>query len=73
MTEWKTFNPNRKDFLSRDRYDDYRRTCKCGVCHNRLEIGDEFDLRPIQSNEEAGGLSVVAVIVHKKCVEKQNG
>ena len=66
--KWRKFNPNIKDFVSKERYEEYRENCKCGVWHKRLEIGDEFDLRPVQSNEEAGGLSVIATIVHKKCV-----
>ena len=69
MTEWKKFNPDIKGFESKERYEKYRETCKCGVCHKRLEIGDEFDLQPVQSTDEAGGLTVIAVIVHRKCIK----
>lgn len=71
MTEWKIFNPDEKAFNSKESYEEYRVNCKCGVCHKRLEVGDEFDLRPIQTNEQAGGLTVQAVVVHKKCVDEE--
>ena len=64
---WKKFKPSRESFDSDERYENYLNSCKCGVCHKRLEVNDEFDLRPIQTPQESGSLNVIAVIVHRKC------
>ena len=69
MSEWITFNPKKESFQSEKKYDEYRKHCICAVCHKQLEINDEFDLRTIQTPEEAGGLTCQAVLVHKKCVD----
>ncbi len=68
--KWNVFKPNKNGFGSEKKYRDYRKMCTCALCKEQLKIGDEFDLRPVQTAEEAGGLSVKAVIVHRKCVEK---
>lgn len=51
-------------------YAEYMEHTRCGVCHQKLQIGDEFDLRPIQTVEERGDspFTSQAVIVHRKCV-----
>ena len=67
MTE-KTFNPQEKSFKSKKDYEKYREDCRCGVCHKKLDIGDKFQLRPIQDPSETGNLTVQAVIVHSKCI-----
>ncbi len=64
---WRKFNPKIEHFSSKERYDNYRENCKCGICHEKLEIGDEFDLRPIQTFKESGSYIVQAIIVHKRC------
>lgn len=70
MTKWRIFKPNKKDFKSESDYSNYRNTARCGICHKMLGIGDEFDLRPIQTVERRkGSWNSIAVIVHRKCVE----
>ena len=75
MTVWRTFNIEVKDFRTKKEYEAYRLLCVCGLCHERLENGDEFDLRAIQTKEEMkkfndSSYNSRAVIVHRKCVEK---
>ncbi len=68
MKEGRIFRPRLEDFKSEEDYKKYRENCKCGVCHKRLEIGDKFQLRPIQEPSETGSLTVQAVLVHSKCI-----
>ena len=46
MTEWRTFKLTEKDFTDTDNYNEYMDNCRCALCHKKLEIGDEFDIRP---------------------------
>ena len=71
MAEWKLFNPDEKSFNNKKDYEEYRENTRCGVCHKKLEIGDEWDFRPIQTTEQAGGLTVQAIIIHKECVDDE--
>lgn len=68
--KWNVFKPNKNSFKSEEEYLNYRKMCTCALCKVQLKTEDEFSLRPVQTTEEAGGLSVKAVIVHRKCVEK---
>lgn len=75
MSEWRKFRVKESDFPSKKRYDNYRELTRCAICHKKIEIGEEFDLRSIQSKEEMknfndSGYTSLAVIVHKECVEK---
>lgn len=69
---WNIFNPKKEQFKSEKQYEEYREHCRCALCHEKLEIGDEFDLRPVQTPEQAGGLTVQAVIVHRKCLDEED-
>ncbi len=75
MSKWKIFQIKESQFSSKEAYDEYRESTKCGICHKRIEIGEEFDLRTIQLNEEMkefndSKFTSLAVIIHRKCVEK---
>lgn len=74
-TSWRTFSVTRKDFKTKEDFNDYLKIAKCGVCHNQLLLGDEFDIRPIQTLEETrkfndSDYTSLAIIVHRKCIEK---
>lgn len=68
--KWNVFRPDKSRFKSEKDFCDYRNMCTCALCKRELKTGDEFDLRPVQTVEEAGGLTVKSVIVHRKCVEE---
>jgi len=75
MTEWRKFQIKESDFSGKKEYDNYRENTRCGICHKKIQIGEEFDLRTIQTKEEMkkfndSEYTSMAVIVHKKCVEK---
>jgi hypothetical protein len=63
----KIFNTTVDHFDNQEDYEVYMERCRYAVCHEKLQIGEEFDLKPIQTPEETGSLTVQAVIVHKKC------
>lgn len=67
--KWRRFEPKPEMFRSIEEYEDYREHVRCAICHKKLEIGEEFDIRPVQTSEEAGSFTVKAVIVHRKCIE----
>lgn len=64
------FNPEEESFSSKEKYEQYREITRCAICHKKLEKGDLFQLRPIQTPKETGCLDVIAVIIHKKCLER---
>lgn len=70
MKTWKIFNPKRELFDTQENYLKYRENVRCGVCHEKLKNGDKFDLRSIQTKDEMEGNISLAVVVHRKCVEK---
>lgn len=70
INNWKTFKTEEKHFKSKVDYEEYMEHTRCAICHKKLKIGEKFDLRPIQSPEQAGGLTVQAVIVHKGCIDE---
>ena len=71
MIEWKTFNPKETDFDKKADYIKHRNSCRCGICHKKLEPGDKFDLRAVQYDNEVKDGNLIAVIVHKKCLEEE--
>lgn len=66
MIEWRIFQSAEKDFKSKVDYRRYMARCRCALCHEKLKIGDEFDLRPITY---ATGFTQQGVIVHRKCLD----
>ena len=64
------FNPKEESFSTNKRYEQYREITRCAICHKKLEKGDIFQMRPIQTPEETGCLDALAVVVHKKCLER---
>jgi len=75
MTEWRKFQIKESDFSGKKEYVNYRENTRCGICHKKIQIGEEFDLRTIQTKEEMkkfndSEYTSMAVIVHKKCVGK---
>jgi len=64
------FNPKEESFNTKERYKQYREITRCSICHKKLEKGDIFQLRPIQASKETGCLDVLAVVVHKRCLEQ---
>jgi len=70
MTDWKTFNPKREAFKTQEDYNEYRNTVRCAICHQMLQPGDEFDMRSVQTPEQTGSLTVIAVICHRKCLNE---
>lgn len=64
------FNPKEESFNTKEGYKQYREITRCAICHKKLEKGDIFQLRPIQTPEETGCLNVLAVVIHKKCLEQ---
>ena len=64
------FNPKEESFSSKEKYEQYKEKTRCAICYKRLKKGDIFQLRPIQTREETGCLDVLAVVVHKKCLER---
>ncbi len=73
MSDVNIFNISESDFPTKERYEEYRAKAKCAVCHKRLEIGDKFTLRPIQTPEQSGSLTVQAVVVHTNCLDEECG
>jgi CRISPR/Cas system-associated protein Cas10 (large subunit of type III CRISPR-Cas system) len=67
--EDRVFNPKEESFSSIEKYEQYRETTRCAICHKKLEKGEIFQLRPIQTPEETGCFDVKAVVVHKQCLE----
>jgi hypothetical protein len=65
-TRWRVFNPKVEQFRDGESYEDYRATCRCGLCHEKLEPGDEFDMRAVSNYP---GYNQLAVLVHRKCIE----
>lgn len=75
MTKWNVFSQTEKDFESKENYDNYMKATRCAICHKSLKVGEEFDMRAIQTIEETrkfndSDFTSLAVIVHRKCVEK---
>ena len=66
----KIFNATEKDFNSKEDYEKYMDSSRCAICHKKLEVGDKFELRPIQTPAETGCNVVQVVIVHTKCIDK---
>lgn len=65
---WRKFTLEGAEFSSEERKADYMENCRCGVCHQKLEEGDEWDFRAITNNP---GFTQQAVIVHRKCVHDE--
>jgi len=65
------FNPKEESLSTKERYEHYREIIRYAICHKKLENGDIFQMRPIQTPEETGCLDVLAIVVHKKCLERQ--
>ena len=63
------FNPREESFSSKEEYERYREITRFAICHKKLEKGDTFQMRPIQTPEETGYLDVLTVVVYKKCLE----
>lgn len=67
--EDRVFNLKEESFSSKEKYEQYREITRCTICHKKLEKGDVFQLRPIQTPEETGCYDVKAVVVHKQCLD----
>ena len=66
---WEKFNPVREEYGSDEEYQAYLDKCRCAICHERLNHGEEFDMRPVHTYEGVDrSIVAVAVIIHKKCV-----
>ena len=69
---WRTFNPPGPEGFSgltlqeqeyaRARYLD---ACRCGLCHEPLQPGDEFAMRAVSNSP---GLTQLAVLLHRRCL-----
>lgn len=70
MTEWRIFKtPTLERFKGdKKRREKYLEGVRCGVCHKKLQDGDEWDFRAITNNP---GFTQQAVIVHRKCVNEE--
>lgn len=71
---WRTFKASISDFKTKKDYDEYRELSRCAICHEKLEVGEEFDLRSVDTIEErekfnGSKFNSLAVIVHRKCLE----
>lgn len=78
-TAWRTYHVPDVEAFKHDgitteqakvRRDEYIENTRCGLCHHKLLEGEEFDLRPVQTEEERrhDKFTSMAVIVHKRCV-----
>lgn len=63
---WGIFNPKEENFITKENYNKFRERARCALCHKKLDVGDEYDLRPIDTQ----GRTALAVVVHRKCIER---
>ena len=68
--KWRKFNLEGAKFNTPKDEKNYIEWCRCAVCHQKLQKGELFDLRPITNNP---GFNQQAVIVHKKCLDEKTG
>lgn len=73
LVKWRTFHvPGLEGFNSPEDKEAYLERVRCGLCHQKLQEGEEYDLRPIQYDHErrSSKFRSAAVIVHRKCIEE---
>lgn len=69
MSDYMTFQAKLENFRTPEDYKSYRQKSKCLVCDRQLENGEEWRFQALQTPEEAGSLTVLGGIVHRKCVD----